>query len=160
MALKSDRSITTNKVIIVIVKQSLKFWEITIANTISQKTTKAIVAAYKQKFGATVWRLFHAKVDSRRRYLFPEICGMLAQLVWVEENNFEPVVSISTNEKMIYLARLEEFTCEDTSDFHAYLGVFYAWWVDTFKSEQAIRLKQAINIVNLGTDNTFSGEIQ
>lgn len=141
-----------------IARQPLKFWEITVATTIPQKTKKAIITAYKQKFGAKVWQLFHARIDGRRRYLPPVVYGMLAQLVWVEENNFvEPIVDISANEKMIYIAQIEEFICEDTSEFHAYLGVFYAWWVDTFKSNKAIRVKQAINVLNLEADNTTRG---
>lgn len=133
-----------------IAKQTFKFWQIKQLTTIPQNTSKAIVAAYKQKFGSTVWQLFYARIDGRRRYLFPVVCGMLAQLVWAEENEGQPLVNISANEKMIYQAQLEEFTCEDTSEFHAYLGVFYAWWVDKYKSHQASLVKQAINIVNLG----------
>lgn len=134
-----------------IAKQPIKFWEITQAATISHKISKAIVFAYNQKFGATVWQLFHVRIDGRRRYLSPVVYGMLAQLLWFEENNFvEPIVDISANEKMLYIAQLAEFSCEDTNEFHAYLGVFYAWWIDTFKFNQAIELKQAINILNLG----------
>lgn len=137
-----------------IAKQPSKFWEIAQLSTIPQKTSKAIITAYKQKFGAKVWQLFHVKIDCRRQYLPPVVYGMLAQLVWFEENNFvEPIVDISANEKMIYIAQLREFSCEDTSEFHAYLlGVFYAWWIDTFNSTQVIRLKQAVKGLNLEGD--------
>lgn len=133
-------------------KQPFRLWKIKQLTTIPENTSKAIVAAYKQKFGTTVWQLFHARIDGRRRYLFPVVCGMLAQLLWVEENRRSPIVDISTNEKMIYTAHLEEFSCEDTNEFHAYLGVFYAWWVDKYKVHQTSRVIQAIKTLDLGAD--------